>query len=148
MDKPARIVLRRVLELGLAAIYLWDMPHMAFSWEKYDKNLSFTEMLSHVNSDGYIAYVENENNVSLDAEIVPIRQTQGIYGSLSDIVHGKITTFETSVPERFKYVEDDWNEFVTMLDEVVDILVSAYLKRFNIAKEVFGKIPQAKKEFS
>lgn len=148
MDKPARIVLRRVLELGLTAIYLWDMPHMAFSWEQYDKNLSFTEMLSHINSDGYIAYVGNENNVSLDAEIVPTRKAQDIYGSLSDIVHGKITTFETSVPERFKYVEGDWNEFVTMLDEVVDILVSAYLKRFNIEKDVFGKVPQAKKEFS
>ncbi len=32
MDKPANIVLRRILELGVAALYLWDMPHMAHSW--------------------------------------------------------------------------------------------------------------------
>ena len=148
MDKPAGIVLRRVLELGLAAIYLWDMPHMAFLWNFYDQDLSFTEMLKHLNSKGYISYVKNENKVKIDKELIPASEVQDIYGSLSDIVHGKITTFETSIPERFKFVEEDWNHFVTIIDKVVTILVKAFLLRFDISENVFGKVPQAKREFS
>jgi hypothetical protein len=58
IDKPALVILRRVLELGLAAVYLWDMPHMANAWRKYDQDLSFSEMLKHVNSEGYRSFVE------------------------------------------------------------------------------------------
>src|SRR5687768_16804775 len=32
LDKPAQLVLRRVLELGLAVIYLWDQPHLFWGW--------------------------------------------------------------------------------------------------------------------
>ena len=148
MDKPACIVLRRVLELGLAALYLWDMPHMAFSWNHHDQNLSFTEMLNHLNSKGYLSYINNENKVKTVIELIPSSKAQEVYGSLSDIVHGKITTFETSMPERFKFVEEDWNQFVTIINEVVSMLVKAFLLRFDIADSVFGKVPQAKKEFN
>ncbi|MCG5502212.1 hypothetical protein [Ectothiorhodospira lacustris] len=148
MNKPACIVLRRVLELGLAAIYLWDMPHMAFSWKQHDQNPSFTEMLKHINSKGYASYIANENNMDVDGDMVPMNKAQEIYGTLSDIAHGKITTFETSMPERFKFAQDDWKQFVAILDAVVEMLVSAFLVRFNIASDVFGKVPQAKKEFN
>ena len=148
MDKPACIVLRRVLELGLAAIYLWDMPHIAISWKQHGQDLSFTEMLKHINSKGYVSYIASENDIEIDNEIIPTHKAQEIYGSLSDIVHGKIATFETSLPERFKFVQDDWKQFVMILDAVVEMLVSAFLVRFNIASDVFGKVPQAKKEFS
>lgn len=149
MDKPAFIVLRRVLELGLAAIYLWDMPHMAYSWKQHDQDLSFTNMLEHINSKGYVSYIANENSVEIENDtIVPVKKAQEVYGSLSDIVHGKIATFETSLPERFKFVEDDWEQFVMILDTVIEMLVKAFLIRFNIANEVFVKVPQAKKEFS
>lgn len=148
MDKPANLVLRRVLELGVAAIYLWDMPHMAFAWKNHDQNLSFSEMLSHVNCQGYISYVNEENNVTLSGELVPLSRAQAIYGSLSDVVHGKITTFESSMPNRFKFVEKEWVDFVSVAEEVFEILVRAFILRFNISSEVFEKVPQARTEFS
>lgn len=147
MDKPANIVLRRILELGLAAIYLWDMPHMAFSWNHYDQNLSFSEMLNHINSKGYISYVNNENQTKIENEIIPSNRAQKIYGMLSDIVHGKITTFESSMPDRFKFVKEEWGQFIELVDEVITILINAFILRFNIADEVFIKVPQAKMEF-
>jgi len=148
IDKPAGIVLRRVLELGVAAIYLWDMPHMAFSWNQHDQDLSFAEMLKHINSKGYIAYVSKENDITIDCDIIPSLKAKELYGSLSDIVHGKIKTFETSMPERFSFVEADWENFLTNIEAVVGILVNAFILRFNIANVVFEKVPRAKGEFS
>ncbi len=144
MDKPANIVLRRVLELGLAAIYLWDMPHMAFSWNQHDQDLSFTDMLNHINSKGYISFLNKENSIEIDGELIPSSKAQRIYGSLSDIVHGKITTFESSIPDRFVFIEDEWEQFVELIEEVVVILLKAYLIRFDLEKAVFEKLPQAK----
>jgi len=148
MDKPANIVLRRVLELGLAAIYLWDMPHIAFSWNMHDQDLNFSEMLNHVNSRGYIAYVNNENQTEIGKEIISVSNAQKIYGILSDIVHGKITTFESSMPDRYKFVENEWKEFIELVDEVISMLVKSFILRFNIINEVFEIVPQARKEFS
>jgi hypothetical protein len=147
MDKPANIVLRRIVELGVAAVYLWDMPHMAYSWNEFDHDLSFSEMLKHVNSKGYIAYVEACNSSEIPKEIYPSSRLQRIYGLLSDVVHGKITTFESSMPNRFKFIESEWLDFVNLAEEIVCILVKAFLVRFELAEEVFIELPLAKKEF-
>ena len=148
MNKPANIVLRRILELGVAALYLWDMPHIAHSWSIYDQDLSFSEMLNHINSKGYIAYLKSENSKFTDEELLPIARLQSIYGDLSDVVHGKITTFESSMPDRFKFVEKEWNDFIDLIDEVFNLLVKAFIARHNITNEIITHVPQAKKELS
>jgi len=148
MDKPANIVLRRIIELGITAVYLWDMPHMAYSWKDHDHDLSFSDMLNHVNSKGYLAYITSENLVQIESDLFPASECQKIYGTLSDIVHGKITTFESSMPDRFVFCKNDWNDFVTLIEKIVDILVRAYLIRYEIAEKIFQKIPRARKEFN
>ncbi|WP_429140805.1 hypothetical protein [Aeromonas allosaccharophila] len=148
MDKPANIILRRIIELGLASIYLWDMPHAAYSWNDYDHDLSFSEMMNHVNSKGYIAYVNSENNGKITSELFSSSRAQKIYGNLSDIIHGKITTFETSTPDRFKFSNNDWNSFIELIEEVVTIIIKALFNRFDISRDVFEKIPLARMEFN
>lgn len=145
MDKPANIVLRRILELGLAAIYLWDMPHAAYSWNLHNHDLSFTEMVNHINSKGYISYINSENESNI-IELISSSRTQSIYGKLSDIVHGKITTFESSLPDRFTFVEKEWHQFIQLFDEVVFILIKAAISRFNIEHEICSIYPPAIKE--
>jgi len=39
LDKPARMLLRRALELGVAIVYLWDMPHLYWMWKSHDADL-------------------------------------------------------------------------------------------------------------
>lgn len=145
IDKPALVILRRVLELGVAVIYLWDMPHLAYSWREEGRDLSFSEMLKHINSVGYLSFVEDENSISIDDEIFPASKCQEIYGDLSDIVHGKINSFESSLPERYSFVEKEWNEFVDLTLEVLKILVQGYLLRFPIVKTIKKRLPPAKK---
>lgn len=148
MDKPANIVLRRILELGVAAIYLWDMPHVAYSWNSNDHDLSFSEMLKHVNSRGYLAYISNENSITVESDIFPSFICQQIYGNLSDIVHGKITTFESSLPDRFVFLEEDWNSFIVLVKDVLNLLINAHMVRYQISAELFKRLPQASKEFN
>ena len=119
MDKPANIILRRIIELGVAAVYLWDMPHMVYSWNNFDHDLSFHEMMKHVNSKGYLAYVTEQNSIEIETDLFPSLRCQKIYGMLSDVVHGKITTFESSMPDRFIFGESDWDAFVSLIEEVV-----------------------------
>ncbi|MDA3811039.1 MAG: hypothetical protein PF518_12020 [Spirochaetaceae bacterium] len=147
MNKPAQTVLRRVLELGIAALYLWDMPHMAYSWNDYDHDLSFSEMLKHVNSKGYLAFISKENSEEIKTEIISTAVCQNIYGKLSDVVHGKIKTFESSMPDRFIFVQNEWNDFTTLFETVISVLIKAYLTRFKISDEVFTVVPRGKKEF-
>lgn len=145
MDKPASIVLRRILELGVAAVYLWDMPHMAFAWNEHDGDLSFSEMISHLNSKGFTTYICRETGTASPIlELLPTSVAQKLYGNLSDIVHGKITTFETTIPDRFKFNEDDWKKFVFLAEQVILLLLSLFTMRYSIKNEIILKVPSAK----
>jgi len=148
MDKPANSVLRRILELGVAALYLWDMPHMAHSWNSHDQDLSFSEMLNHINSKGYIEYLNSLTSDFSHDELLPSNRFQKIYGDLSDVVHGKITTFESSMPDRFKFIESEWLIFIDLIEEVIVSLVKAFIIRHDILSEVSTHVPQAKKELN
>jgi hypothetical protein len=148
MDKPAKAVLRKMLDLGVAALYLWDMPHIAHSWNNHDQDLSFSEMLNHISSKGYIAYINSVNSDFVGSELLPSKRLQKIYGDLSDIVHGKITTFESSMPDRFKFVESEWHSFIDLIEEVVGILFKAFYIRHDISSEISTYVPQAIKELN
>ena len=141
LDKPASIVLRRVIELGVTSIYLWDMPNVSYSWELYNQNLSFTDMLNHINSDGYLSYVSEEIGQVVNGELISTTILKRIYKELSDIVHGKITTFETSLEKCFSFSEEDWRTISTQTYEILTTLVNAYIMRFNLKKELKKKIP-------
>ncbi|MFZ3408123.1 hypothetical protein [Vibrio chagasii] len=146
MDKPANIVLRRVVELGVAALYLWDMPHMAHSWNSHDQNLSFTEMLNHINSKGYRDYVSLESSIYIGKELIPSKRFQKIYGDLSDVVHGKITTFESNTPQRFQFVEQEWLNFIVLIEEILECLLRAFVIRYDFKEKIYNKLPLLKKE--
>ncbi len=47
LDNPAKILGRRVLELGLSVVYLWDQPSHFYGWYNHDEDLSFQEMLDY-----------------------------------------------------------------------------------------------------
>ena len=72
LDKPAQLVLRRVLELGLAAIYLWDQPHLFWGWKEHDQDLSFTEISGHLSSQPYLRFVASENGTSESASLFDV----------------------------------------------------------------------------
>lgn len=145
IDKPANIVLRRVIELGVAVIYLWDMPHVSYSWEFKNHDLSFSEMITHINSDGYKLFVADETGSHLEGELISSTKIKNYYGELSDIVHGKKITFESTLANRFTFCEDDWTNFSVKINDILQELLDAYFKKFYIRKELIKRLPALNK---
>lgn len=142
LDKPAQTLLRRVLELGIAVIYLWDTPHQFWGWKCHDKDLNFNEMIEYLNSDSYKTFVSSENPNFSANSLFDIKEAKKIYRELSNTIHGKISTFESLVPERFSYSKSDWEEHLTLVEQVQNVLLELWRNRFNnIFTELEKKIP-------
>ncbi|QIR36706.1 hypothetical protein HCG51_08045 [Tolypothrix sp. PCC 7910] len=142
LDKPAQSLLRRVLELGIAVVYLWDSPHQFWGWKCHDKDLNFNEMIECLDSESYKLFVLSENTNFLANSLFNITETRKIYRKLSNIIHGKISTFETLVPERFSYNKSDWEEHLNLVLQVENILIELFKNRFNnLSLELEKKLP-------
>ncbi len=143
LDKPAQIVLRRVLELGVAIVYLWDLPHKFYGWKQHDHDLNFSEMVDHVNAPQYVTFVKSANSSFNGSTIIEVSEAKRIYGSLSDTVHGKISTFESVLPDRFKFTKEDWQTHLSLVDTVENLLLKLFQNRFHdVNSSIHKQFPQ------
>lgn len=140
LDKPAQMLLRRVLELGVAVVYLWDLPHKYWGWKCHDEDLAFQEMLTHLASDSYGTFALKMNPMFTDTKIIDVKSAKRIYAELSDVTHGKVTTFESVSPDRFNFTSADWQKHLLLTNSVQDILLKLWSNRF---KEIIEQLPSA-----
>jgi hypothetical protein len=132
IDNGARIVLRRILELGIATVYLWDLPEKYWNWRNYDdygSDLNFKDMLDHVNNRGYIDFINNENS-SEETNLVNKDRLNKIYRELSNVIHGKSKTFESSEESSFEFQKADLESLATYTLKIQNNLISMWRKRF------------------
>jgi hypothetical protein len=127
LDNPAKILGRRVLELGVSVVYLWDQPSEFYGWYGFDKDLSFQDMLEYIGSSSFRTFLEEDvGSVStFDATVA-----SKLYRSLSNIVHGKMRTFESSLPGRFTYTKQDCEEYAELIGAVQVFLLKLWESRF------------------
>ena len=143
LDKPAQSLLRRVIELGVGVVYLWDLPHKFWGWKERDIDLSFNEMVSHVNSEEYRILVFKENPGHTQEALIDHKKANEIYGSLSDTIHGKISTFESVLPDRYDFNLEDWAKHLNKTEEIETILLDLWRQRFlHVANELDVQCPQ------
>ena len=131
LDRPAEMLLRKVLDLGVGLFYMWDMPHWFWAWKDHDRDLNFTEMILHLSSDGYKTLVAKENPDFHDQDVINCPLIKSLYGSLSDTVHGKIKTFESLVEQRFNFSLADWTDHLKIVEDVEDVFLKAFRNRFK-----------------
>jgi len=133
IDNPARILLRRILELGLATVYLWDLPHKFWSWngtvDEHTNDLNFKEMLEHVNGKGYIEFINNENSSSL-LSLLDKEEPNKIYRSLSNVIHGKVSSFETTAIDSYNFNKVQHGATLEYILRVENLLLALWKKRF------------------
>lgn len=141
LDKPAQMVLRRVLEMGVAIVFLWDLPHKFYAWKKHDHDLNFSEMLKHLTDKGYLSYLNDYISLNDTSELLRVKELQEIYHKLSNTIHGKISTFETNLKDRFQHNEADWSDHLSLVDQVLDAIINLLLKRFDVESDLNEKIP-------
>ncbi len=143
LDKPAQMSLRRALEVGVASVYVWDLPHLFWAWKDHDRDLNMNEMLDHLASPGYQSFVRTQNPRYVEAELLDMHLARSLYRKLSNIVHGKISTFESTLPDRFQHSPDDWSAHLKRVCEVEGILVQLWQNRFRcVAERLSDTFPQ------
>ncbi len=129
-----KYLLRRVLELGIAIIYLWDLPYKYWNWRKsgdYNNDLNFNEMLEYLNNMGFIDFVNQENHSSL-TEFINKSAVNKIYRDLSNVIHGKLENFESNNPDRFMHNNEDLKIVLCYVLKIENILLALWKKRFPI----------------
>lgn len=132
IDNSPKILLRRVLELGIAVVYLWDIPYKYWNWKNnddYNNDLNFKEMLDYLNNTGYIDYINQENDSSV-SNLVNKNSITKVYRELSNVIHGKYDNFESNNPDRFKHKKEDLLHILDYVLVIENILLSIWKKRF------------------
>jgi hypothetical protein len=140
LDKPAQMMLRRSLELGIAAVYLWDLPHLFWAWKNHDKDLNFKDMIEHLCSQGFRSLLKRENPAYRGADPVDASSANAVYRSLSNVIHGKITTFESVLPDRFQHSATDWKQHLIDVLRVEDLLIQLWKSRFEKVSQKLGTV--------
>jgi hypothetical protein len=142
LDKPAHAALRRALELGVAVIYLWDLPHEYWGWKMHGQDLSFSNMLTHLDRSDYRSML-SKINPTTPTWTVATTEAKRLYRILSDTVHGKPSTLELTSPTRFEFASADWETHLTHTRDVENLLIASYCGRFpNITEELNKQLPQ------
>jgi len=129
LDKPAQSVLRRSLELGIAIVYIWDLPHVFWGWKTHDYDLNFNEMIEHLSKDSYKSFLASLD-IQYTGGLFDYNEARRLYRVLSNTVHGKIATHESSIPDRFSHNTQDCRANLDLILRVQGVLLRLYENRF------------------
>jgi hypothetical protein len=130
LDIPARIILRRALELGIAVLYLWDLPVQFAGWKDHDKDLNFREMTEHLSTDSYKTFISSENPAYKGEQVLNLTCINHLYRRLSNTSHGKWSTFEALSRHPYSFDSADWSGHLRTIAEVEDLLLGLWRLRF------------------
>jgi len=142
LDGPAQGVLRRSLELGVAIVFLWDLPHAFWGWKMHDSDLNFNEMVEHLSKDGYKSFLASFKTECGENDVFDCNEARRLYRILSNTIHGKITTHEASLPDSFSFNSTDCKYNLELITRVQKILLHLFRSRFpDYFSEMANKIP-------
>jgi hypothetical protein len=142
LDNASRVLIRRVLELGIATFYFRDMPHKFWHWRlhnNHESDLNFKENIEFLSSDSYKLFLLNGHQIKWDISKERINK---LYRDLSNIIHGKYDTFETKSITSFSYNEIDLKENISKIILCEDILIYCISQRHpSVFKQLEEKFP-------
>ena len=142
---PARMSTRRAFELGLATVYMWDLPHEYWGWRR-DQDLSFSAMVAHLNSVGYLAYIAQLHGVDRVSPICNQEIFQQIYRQLSNTVHGKVSGLPALSPDRFLSDRNGMNVHLELTANAQDVVIQLLFSRFQkLESQIELIFPQIKR---
>ncbi|SDF37735.1 hypothetical protein [Phytopseudomonas seleniipraecipitans] len=131
----ARMSVRRAFEIGLATVYMWDLPHEYWGWRSGDQDLSFSAMVTHLNSCGYSEYIKHIRGGDFACTICDQSKFQKIYRELSNTVHGKISELPPLSPERFLPNRNGVIDHLTLTASAQRAVIELLLGRFSGLRE-------------
>ena len=76
-------------------------------------------------------------------EIIDSGRARSLYRSLSNIIHGKMTTFESVLPDRFEHNKADWRLHLERVCEVETLMLALWENRFQcVSERLVNDFPQ------
>lgn len=143
---PARMSARRAFELGVASVYMWDLPHEYWGWKNSNMDLSFSNMVAHLNSVGYLAYLASIHGRPNTDKIFDQTNFQRIYRELSNTIHGKAEGLPPLSPDRFATEKNGISEHLQLTNEVQDTLINFFYGRFHrLEEKISTQFPQTRR---
>lgn len=143
LDKPAQMVLRRALELGVAIAFLWEQPQTFWGWKQCDQDLVFTDMLEQLRSESVRSFFAALNPAILDNPLFDFSEARALYRALSNTVHGKIAQFESQLQNRFSASESDWRSHLSQVGRVEALLYQLWFNAFpDLRVKLQAAMPQ------
>ena len=128
--RPAHMILLRALELGVAVIYLWDLPHLFWGWKDCDQDLVFSEMIDHLEGKNYRAFLTRAISLPNDRPILDGKSFRRIYRIASNTTHGKLATHKVVSGDGFDHDETEWTGHMALVDEAITQILSLWFIRF------------------
>jgi hypothetical protein len=136
---PARMLSRRAFELGLAIVYMWDLPHQYWAWAKHDEDLSFSKIVDHLCSPGYITFISSIQNKTPPEWPCASGLLQDLYRTLSNTVHGKADGLPPLSPERYSPKIENIGEHLKLIVEIQITVLALWCARFDYLKDRISK---------
>lgn len=128
------IIMRRVLELGIAILYFWDMPHKYWGWKtipSHESDLNFKENIEYLSSTQYAEYLKHE--FGIDNWVVDKVKFNAYYRAFSNTIHGKLDTFVTNTEKSFEHSDKEFFENIRQILKIQDLLLLLFARRFSEA---------------
>lgn len=130
LNRPAESVLRRALELGIAIVYLWDLPHAFWGWKAHDIDLNFNEMVEHLKGESYRTYLASLDSTYINEPLFDEKDARQLYRILSNTIHGKIISHTAYLPNRFAHDPAAWRQHLNLVEKTLTVLIKLSSKRF------------------
>lgn len=142
LNVPARMLLRRSLELGLVVTAYWDSAVDYWSWRDHDADIRFSELCTFLQSDGYKSLLAHQRTVSQVDAAETLRALPGLYAELSNVVHPKAYNFSTAGLRAFEFRADDLAETLSYATKVSSGLSIILAARFAELGEIVTPAPK------
>jgi len=142
LHAPARMLLRRSLELGLVVAAYWDSPVDFWNWREHDADIRFTILCTYLQSDGYKSLLAHQPTISQMDAGQTLSALAKLYSELSNVVHPKAHNFSTAGVNAFAFRAGDLAKTLSYATRVHSAIANILAARFAELEEILLPTPK------
>ena len=130
MTVPARMLLRRSLELGLVVVAYWDSPVDYWNWQEHDEDIRFSTLFAHLQSPAYKTMCQQQFPVSSVDSSDSLNSLEKLYKDLSNVVHPKPYNFSTAGATAYSFQSADMTKTLAYASQILSVISITLAARF------------------
>lgn len=132
---PAKMLMRRSLELGMVVVSYWDNPAAFHQWREHDGDIRFSDLLAGVTTPGYLTYASKLTGRKPEDIQKDFHGLAGLYSALSNVVHPKPYNMVATNPDAYGFDEVAFKAAVSLSERTYGSIYNVLNARFNFSGE-------------